>query len=336
MRSYHIDQIGSLDHLACREHEVPVAGPHQVLMRVRANSLNARDYTMIMGEYFLKPRPGLIPLCDGAGEVAAIGPGVTRFKVGDRVAAIFHQGWLSGPRTPEHPRADLGGSLDGMLSEYVLLDEEGLVRIPSNLSFAEAATLPAAGVTAWNALMAHGPLLPGQWVLVQGTGSVAVFAAQFARLAGARVAVLSSSDAKLERMEALGAELLVNHVTHPDWAKEVLRLTARRGVDLVVEVIGDLDKTFRATRIGGQISFVGRLGNKDANVSATPVQLRNLRLIGIGVGSRADFESMVQAIEAHDMHPLILQRFDFDEARAAYEAFGRRSEVGKIVIESHD
>jgi len=334
MLSYHIDDTGSVDDLACRQHDVPMPGPHEVQVRVRANSLNARDYSMLTGQYTLKARRGLVPLCDGAGEVAAVGPGVTRFTAGDRVAAIFHQGWLSGPRMPEHGRLDLGGTLDGMLSEVVVLPEQGLVRIPANLSFAEAATLPAAAVTAWSALAAHGPLLPGQLVLVQGTGSVSLFAAQLARMAGARVIALSSNAAKLERMKALGAEILINYVEHPEWDKEVLRLTDKRGVDLAVEVVGDLDKTFRAVRIGGQVSFVGRLGNQEAMTSLVPVQLRNLRVNGIGVGSRADFENLVRAIEAHDLHPVIHQRFDFADARAAYRAFGTRESFGKIVIES--
>ncbi|HSV84032.1 MAG TPA: NAD(P)-dependent alcohol dehydrogenase [Ramlibacter sp.] len=335
MRSYHIEQAGSIEHLVCREHEVPVPGPRQVQLRIRANSINSRDYSMLLGQYTLKPRAGLIPLCDGAGEVTAVGPGVTRFALGDRVAPIFHQGWLAGPRTPEVPRGDLGGTLDGLLTEYAVIDEQGLVRIPANLSFAEAATLPAAAVTAWNALLAQGPLLPGQTVLVQGTGGVAVFAAQLARLAGARVVALSSSKAKLARMQALGAEVLVNYVENPDWHQEVLRLTGGRGVDLAVEVVGNLDKTFRATRIGGQISFVGRLGNSDATASLVPIQLRNLRMVGVGVGSRADFENLVRAIEAHDLHPVIHQCFPFPEARAAFRAFGERQFVGKIVIE-HD
>jgi len=334
MRSYHIQQSGSLDGLVCRERDQPVPGAFEVLVRVHANSLNSRDYNLLMGDYGMKPRPDMVPLCDGAGEVVAIGPGVTRFAAGDRVAAIFHQGWVAGPRLPEHPRGDLGGSLDGLLADYVVLNEQGWVRIPKNLSFAEAATLPGAGVTAWNALMAHGPLLPGQVVLVQGTGGVAVFAAQLALLAGARVIALSSSDEKLERMKALGVQMGVNYVRTPDWEKEVMRLTDRRGVDLAIEVVGNLDKTFRATRIGGQISFIGRLGDKEANVSLVPVQLRNLRIVGIGVGSRADFENLVRAIEAHDFHPLIDQTFPFEQARAAFEAFGRHGHMGKIVIEN--
>jgi len=332
MRSYHIDQVGSLDHLQCREHDAPEPGPGEVQVRVRANSLNARDLSIMLGTYPLAPKAGTIPLSDGAGEVSAIGKGVTRFAVGDRVAAIFHQGWVSGPRTPEHARLDLGGSINGMLAEVVCIHEEGLVRIPDSLSFEEAATLPCAAVTAWNALTAHGPLLPGQLVLVEGTGGVSVVATQLARLAGARVVALSSSAAKLERMRALGAEILINYVEHPDWEKEVLRLTGRRGVDLAIEVVGNMDRTFKCVRIGGQISFIGRLGNREANVSLSAVQARNLRIIGIGVGSRADFEHLNRAVEAHKLRPVIDQVFGFKDAVAAYRTFEGRKFFGKIVI----
>lgn len=335
MQAYHIEKTGSLDGLVLREHERPVAGPGQVLVRIRANSINARDHSMLMGTYPLKPRAGLIPLCDGAGDVVALGAGVTRFAVGDRVAANMHQGWLAGPRTPEVPRSDLAGTLDGLLTDCAVLNESGLVKIPEHLSFAEAATLPAAGVTAWNALMANGPVLPGQLVLIQGTGGVSIFATQFARMAGARVVALSSSDEKLEALKALGADILVNYTTQPEWDKEVLRLTDRRGVDLAVEVVGDFEKTFRATRIGGHVSFVGRLGNQAATASLLQVQMRNLRVVGIGVGSRSDFEHMVRAIEAARMRPVIHQVFEFSQARAAFSAFGEKRFVGKIVIENN-
>lgn len=335
MQSYHIEQTGSLDGLVLRDHERVAPGPHQVLVRIRANSINARDHSMLMGTYPLKPRAGLIPLCDGAGEVVALGAGVTRFAAGDRVAANMHQGWWAGPRTPEVPRSDLAGTLDGLLTDFAVLNELGLVKIPKHLSFAEAATLPAAGVTAWNALMAHGPLQPGQLVLIEGTGGVSVFATQFAKMAGARVVALSSSDEKLDHLKALGADILINYAAHPDWDKEVVRLTDKRGVDLAVEVVGDFERTFRATRIGGHISFVGRLGNQEANASLLQVQMRNLRVIGIGVGSRSDFENMLRAIEFSDMRPVIHRAFDFSEARAAFAAFGQRQFVGKIVIENN-
>ncbi|QXZ10709.1 NAD(P)-dependent alcohol dehydrogenase [Comamonas sp. Y33R10-2] len=336
MRRYHIEKAESGYRLMVREAKIPAPGPMEVLIRIRANSINARDVSLLSGQYTMPPREGMVPLCDGAGEVVAVGSGVTQWALGDRVAAVFHQAWLAGPRMPETPRSDLGGSFDGLLAEYALIPASGLVPIPAYLSFAEAATLPAAGVTAWSALTAHGPLLPGQSVLVQGTGGVAVFAAQLASIMGARVLVLSSCSSKLKKMQDFCQVEGIDTSEHPLWAKEVLRITQNRGVDLSIELIGKMEQTFRATRIGGAISFVGRLGDSTATCSLVPVQLRNLRVAGIGVGSRSDFLNLLQAMTVHQLRPIIERSFSFLEAKEAFHTFHTPRGIGKFVIEQPD
>jgi NADPH:quinone reductase-like Zn-dependent oxidoreductase len=276
----------------------------------------------------------LVPLSDGAGEVEAVGPEVTRVKVGDRVAGIFMQSWIGGGIDTADPASSLGGAIHGVLAECRVFDQDGLVHLPDHLSFEEGAALPCAGVTAWNALYHDAqPLQPGETVLVLGTGGVSILALQFAHAAGARVIATSSSDAKLEQAKALGASDLVNYRTHPDWEKEVVRLTDGRGVDRVIEVggAGTVPRSIAATRIGGSVSLIGVLtaGNP---FEPTPLIGRSVTLRGLYVGSRRMFEAMNRHIALNRIHPVIDRVFPFEQAKDAYRHLEAAGHVGKIVI----
>jgi NADPH:quinone reductase-like Zn-dependent oxidoreductase len=274
-----------------------------------------------------------IPLSDGAGEVMAVGEGVSRFKVGDRVAGTFFQMWKDGPRWV-HPPA-LGVPLDGMFSEYVVLHEDGVVAIPASLSFEEAATLPCAGVTAWNALMVAGKQVkPGDTVLCQGTGGVSMLGLQFARAAGARVIVSSSSDAKLQKALAMGASDGINYKSHPGWEKEVLRVTNGRGVDHIVEIggAGGLARSFQAIGFGGKIALIGFLAAPEGDPNPYPLMMKGGSLEGIGVGSTKMFEDMNRAIEVNGIKPVIDRVYPFEDAAEAFRQLASGDFVGKIVI----
>lgn len=334
MKVWRIAQAGSIDHLAPAEIETPRPGRRQVLVRMRAASLNYRDLMIISGRYGSgQVRPGLIPLSDGAGEVAEIGPDVTRFGVGDRVAGIFHQAWLAGEITKDSLGSALGGDLDGVLAEYVLFEEDGLVFLPPHLSFEEGATLPCAAVTAWDALFCHRPLQPGQSVLTLGTGGVSIFALQFARAAGARVIATSSSDEKLERVRALGASDGINYRTTPEWHENVLRLTAGRGVDHVVEVggAGTLPRSLAAVRTGGSVSVIGLVAG-GGEINPLVLIPKAVAMQGIYVGSRQTFETMNRAITEHEIHPVIDRTFAFEQVREAYRYLESGAHLGKVVI----
>jgi NADPH:quinone reductase-like Zn-dependent oxidoreductase len=322
-----------IDSLVVRDEPRPRPGRGQVLVRLRAASLNYRDLGVSRGGSARGPAPpNLVPLSDGAGEVAEIGAGVTRVKPGDRVAGIFMQTWIGGDIEPYHVASSLGGSIDGVLADYVVFDHEGLVRVPAHLSFEEAATLPCAGVTAWNALYGGRPLRAGETVLVLGTGGVSVFALQFAHAAGARVIATSSSDDKLARVNGLGARDGINYRNHPEWQVEVQELTGGVGADYVVEVggAGTLPRSMEAVRVGGQIPLIGVLSGGEIN--PTTALRRNLTLRGIYVGSRQMFEAMNRAIELHRIHPVVDRVFDFGHAKDAYRRLQSQAHVGKVVI----
>jgi NADPH:quinone reductase-like Zn-dependent oxidoreductase len=333
MRAYHLPQAGAIEDLTLTARETPRPGRRQVLVRMRAASLNYRDLMVATGRYGKAGvRPGLVPLSDGAGEVAEIGPDVTRVKPGDRVAGIFMQGWIAGPPDESYRATALGGSIDGVLAEYVLFEEEGLVHLPGHLSFEEGACLPCAGVTAWNALTALRPVGPEQTVLLLGTGGVSILALQFAHAAGARVIVTSSSDEKLARAKELGAAEGVNYRTHPDWEKEVWTLTGKRGVDHVVEVggAGTLPKSIAATRVGGAVHLIGVLTG--GQIDPLPVMQKAIDLRGVFVGSREMFEAMNRAVAFHRIQPVIDRVFPFEEAQAAYCHLESQAHLGKVVI----
>jgi NADPH:quinone reductase-like Zn-dependent oxidoreductase len=275
----------------------------------------------------------LIPASDGAGEVAEIGPGVTRVKRGDRVAGIFMQGWLGGEVSPYVARTALGGSVDGMLAEYVVLHQDGVVLLPAHLSYEEAAALPCAGVTAWNALTTW-KLSPGITVLVQGTGGVSIFGLQFAILAGARVIVTSSSDEKLAKAARMGASGLINYRKTADWDQKAVELTDGIGVDHIIEVggPGTFARSMNAVRVGGRISQIGLLTGPEGAVSPMPILGKQIQVQGIFVGSRDMFDAMNRAIALHQMRPVVDRVFSFDQAREAWKYLESGSHFGKVVI----
>jgi NADPH:quinone reductase-like Zn-dependent oxidoreductase len=336
MRCYEITPGKTgLEALRAAERPDVKPGPGQVAVRVRAASLNARDFSILMGRYRSGPvTHPTVPLSDGAGEVAEVGPGVTRLKPGDRVAGIFCQTWIDGAFTPDMFGATLGSPLDGMLADRNVLAESGLVRVPQHLSFEEAATLPCAAVTAWNALVARGGLEAGQWVLALGTGGVSVFALQLAKAAGARVIVTSSSDEKLARAKKLGADHTINYTALKDWDKAVIEATGGRGVDHVVEVggAGTLSHSLAAIRTGGQIHQIGFLAGRETPVDLSAIVGKRAIINGTFVGSRAMFEAMNAAIEASGLKPVVDKTFPFDQAVAAFEYQRSVALFGKVVI----
>ncbi|MBV8610263.1 MAG: NAD(P)-dependent alcohol dehydrogenase [Singulisphaera sp.] len=333
MRAYRIHDYAGLEAFRREELSTPKPGPGQALVRIHATSLNYRDLLVAKGLYSRQLPLPLVPLSDGAGEVVEVGPGVTRVKPGDRVAPSFMQAWIEGGPTEEKAKSALGGTIDGVLAELVVLGQDGLVAVPDHLSFEEAATLPCAAVTAWHALFGEGSIKPGDTVLVQGTGGVSLFALQFARMAGARVIATSSSDEKLERVRALGASDGINYKTTPDWDRRARELTGGRGVDHVVEVggAGTLPRSLNAVRMGGRISQIGILSGA-GEVNPIPILMKNVHVQGIFVGSRAMFEDMNRAIGLSQLRPVIDRVFDFDVARDALRHMESGAHFGKIVI----
>jgi NADPH:quinone reductase-like Zn-dependent oxidoreductase len=313
----------------------PVAGPGQVLIAIRATSLNYRDLMQAKGMYPGPRKQGFIPLSDGAGEVLAAGDGVTQFKPGDRVTANFFQGWASGPPESSGFRgSDLGGTLDGMLAEKVALNASGVLKVPANLSYEEAATLPCAGLTAWHALF-EGTLAahPGCTVLTLGTGGVSIFAFQFAKAAGANVIGTSSDDGKLDRMRKLGFDHAINYKKNPEWQDEVRKLTAGRGVDHVVEVGGStLEKSLRAVAYAGFVHLIGGVGGWTAQVGLTSLMMSGARLRTIAVGSVSMFQAMNRAVESQNLKPVIDEVFPFARANEALARLESGTHFGKLVI----
>ena len=315
------------------ERPEPKPGPHDVLVRLRAAALNYRDHAIVTGSYRYNLDHDTIPCSDGAGDVVAVGANVTRFKVGDRVIPTFFQVWIDG--APPKNRGALGAPLDGTLAECISLHEDGFVAMPKSLSYEEAATLPCAGPTAWNALMNAGARIkPGDTVLCLGTGGVSMFALQFARAAGARVIVTSSSDEKIERARKLGASDGVNYKTHPDWEKEVLALTGGRGVDCVIENggIATLQRSFQCVGWGGKVTLIGVLGGREGSANPHDLMFKSGSMHGIGVGSRASLEQLIQAIEINRIKPVVDRVIPFDQALDAFRLQAHGSYFGKIVI----
>ena len=333
MKRYVIDGEFSIEGLKLEEVEIPKPAFDQVLVRMRAASLNYRDLLVVSGAYTRNLPLPLIPLSDGAGEVFAVGEGVTRWKCGDLVIPTFFQGWIDGRITPDAVPSALGGGRNGVLAEYALFDERGLVALPQQLSFEEAATLPCAGVTAWNCLQS-GSLTCGDTVLVMGSGGVSCFALQFARAAGARVIATSGSDDKAVRLRELGATEVINYRSEPAWEKRVLQMTGGEGVDIVVEVGGGatLAQSIKATRMGGHISLIGVLAGQRGEVNPLPAVMKNIRIQGLFVGSRRMFETMNRAIEMHGIRPVIDRVFPFAEAREALRYLESAAHIGKVVI----
>jgi len=335
MRAFHLDRFQSLEGLVLRERGTPRPGPHEVLVRIRAASVNYRDVMVLRQTYPVPSPPGTIALSDGAGEVVEVGEGVTRVARGDRVAGTYFVGWIDGRLTYEQTRHQLGSSHDGMLADYRVLHEEQLVRVPRHLSFVEAATLPCAALTAWSGINGPRALLPGETVLVLGSGGVALFAMQFAQLFGARTIVVTSTADKADRLRALGATHAIARDEVPEWDARVRELTDGRGADHVVEAIGPstLARSIQAGAFDAQIALMGVFGSQDSTLPGSIFNGRLLSLRRIAVGSRAMFEAMNRAIEAHRLRPVIDRVFAFDEAREAYRHFDTAPHFGKVVID---
>ena len=332
MKVYELNGARGLDSVCLAEREGVVALRGQVVIEMKACSLNYRDLLIVNDNYGgLKP-DHVIALSDGAGEVVAVGADVRRFQVGDRVSATFSSSWIAGPMTASDPRFARGAAVDGVLAEFVACDESSVVHIPDHLSFQEAACLPCAALTAWNALFGPRPLLSGQTVLTLGTGGVSTFAIQFAAVAGARVISTSSSDDKLDVIRELGASETINYRANPEWQDEVLRLTHGRGVDHVVEVGGGgtIDRSVACTAVGGQIHMIGALSAGTLNPRSL-VAWKTLR--GVMVGSRVDHESMNKMVSYHRIRPLIGKVFPFDKAIEAYQFLESGAHMGKVVID---
>jgi NADPH:quinone reductase-like Zn-dependent oxidoreductase len=333
MKAYQIQTAAGIDGLTLLDLPVPKPGAGQVLIRVRATSLNYRDTAVVSGRYPGQILP-MIPLSDGAGEVIEVGEAVTRVQVGARVAGIFFQDWIAGKLTREKIKSALGGAIDGMLAEYVVLNQDGLVHLPAHLSYEEGATLPCAAVTAWQALVDRGRLTAGETVLLLGTGGVSIFALQFAKILGAKVIITSSSDEKLAQAKQLGADETINYKTFPNWDEKVYELTQQQGVDQVIEVggAGTLEKSLRSTGVGGRISLIGVLGGA-GDVNHTQMLMKSIDVQGIYVGSREMFEAMNRAIALHQIKPMIDHVFPLTEAPEAYRHLLSGSHFGKVVIQ---
>ncbi|OCK59175.1 NAD(P)-dependent alcohol dehydrogenase [Bradyrhizobium sp. LMTR 3] len=335
MKCYELQGPSGLDGLALVDKPVPEPGDGQVLVRLRAATLNYRDLITVKGGYGSRQKFPLVPASDGAGVVERVGPGVRGFAAGDRVIGSFFESWIGGEPSEAKMRSALGGAVDGVLSEHRIFPKHALVRTPEHLSDIEAAALPCAGLTAWSAIVKLGGVKPGQTVLTQGTGGVSLFAIQFAKMCGARVIATSSSAAKIERLKQLGADFTLNYKTTPDWGKKA-REWSGKGVDLVVEVggVGTLNESIRATRIGGTIAFIGVLAGPPPSDLRLPLMvMQQQRLQGVTVGSVEDLQAMVDAITTNGMKPMIDRTFRFDQAKDAFAHMESGAHFGKVAIE---
>lgn len=334
MKAYEIQEFG-IDKLSLVERDTPEPGANEVLVRFHAASLNYRDVMVVSGTYNPRMKLPAIPLSDAAGEVVGVGSDVKKWKIGDRVMPIFVQRWFDGETSEEKRRTSLGAGAqwDGVLREYAAFDEESVVAVPDHLSYEEAATLPCAALTAWNALVVSGNIKAGDTVLTLGTGGVSIFALQIAKLFGARVISTSSSDEKIEKLKALGADETINYKTREDWDAAVLEVTGKTGVDHVVEVggAGTLARSLNAVRLGGHIAMIGALTDS-GDFNPITVFMKAIRLQGIFVGSRKMLGDLIRAIELAKLRPVVDRVFDFDEAREALSYMASGKHFGKIVV----
>lgn len=331
MKRVEVSDPSTIDNLQFVERDIPKPRANEVLIRVRASSLNFHDYLVVTG--ILPAKAGTVPLSDGVGEVVETGESVTRFAVGDRVMGVFYPYWIDGPATPEKVRASRGEHVDGFAAEYVAVEADSLTRAPSGLSDVEAATLPCAALTAWRALFVEASIKPGDRILVEGTGGVSIFALQFARMAGAEVIALSSTADKLERLKALGAAHVVNYKEVPEWGKVVRDLTGGTGVDLAIEVVGgDLKQTMTAQKLGGKTSLIGALSRQPIAYTSMMAIVGNRTVSGLTVASRADQEDMVRAIEANGLKPVVDRIFALEEISQAFTYQAGKTYFGKVAL----
>jgi NADPH:quinone reductase-like Zn-dependent oxidoreductase len=333
MKQFEIQKFG-VENLAFVEVDAPRPKYGQVLVRMRAASLNFRDTLVVKGAYNPKMKLPMTPLSDGSGVVEEVGEGVTQWKKGDRVTGCFFNTWADGPPSPAKVGAALGGSVPGVLREFSIFPEEGIIASPASLSDEEAATLPCAALTAWHALFEDKPALPGETVLIQGTGGVSVFALQFAVSAGLRTIVTSSSDEKLARARQLGASDTINYKTTSKWEEVARKLTRGEGVDRVIEVggSGTLPRSLQAVRMAGSVSMIGVLSGVESTLSPLPVLMNSIRVQGVYVGSRAMFQRMSRAIEQHRIKPVIDKTFEWTEVKQALQYMETGQHFGKICL----
>jgi len=335
MKAYEIQGSFGLDNLKLTDRDDPKPGPGQVVVQVKAVSLNFRDLMMVQGMYNPKQPLPLIPCSDGAGEVVAVGDGVDNVKKGDKVCGCFFQDWLSGdPSMDKCAASSLGGPIDGMLAEQVTLAAHGVVPFPEFMSFEKAATLPCAALTAWSALFRKSDLKPGDTVLTLGTGGVSIFALKMAKAAGATVIITSSSDEKLERAKKLGADHTINYKQDEQWGKTAKKITGGRGVDYVIELggAGTLEQSLRAVRLGGHVAMIGVLSGAQQPINVIGILMQEVRVQGIFVGHRESFEDMNRALERNQIKPVISDTFSFEDAPKAFDHMAKGGHFGKIVI----
>jgi len=336
MRVFQIEGGWSFDHLKLSERPQPEPQARQVLIRMHAASLNARDLIVPLRGYGRATGElPLIPVSDGVGTIVAVGAGVTRLKVGDRVCPTYFQGWIGGEPTPERFATSLGGPLDGVMAEFMCLSEDGVVRVPDYLTNEEAATLPCAALTAWSAIAIHAATRPGDHVLIQGTGGVALFAIAFAKLHGSHVTVISSSDKKLEQVRNLGADVSINYTTTPEWSRLARDIAADRGgFDTIIELGGEatLTQSVKSVRLGGTIALIGVLSGLAPTLPLGAIVTRQIRLQGVTVGHRDGFEAMLRAMAQHQVRPVIGKSFPFDGLKAALDEAAKPTGLGKTII----
>ena len=335
MRVFQVEGAWGIEHLKMSARPDPKPGPGQVLLRMRASSINYRDPIVPLKAYGSQSGElPLIPVSDGVGDVIEIGAGVTRVKVGDRACPAYFQTWISGEPNANRLTQSLGGPLDGTMAEFMCLSEEGVVKVPEYLTNFEASTLPCAALTAWSALVECGHIRPGEQLLIQGSGGVALFALQFAKMLGAHVTVISSSDEKIERVKAMGADETINYIETPEWGKAARALTDGRGFDHILEVGGEktLPQSLRCIRPGGTLSMIGILSGAAMSTSLGLIITRQVRLQGITVGHRDGLEAMIRAMSQHLIHPVIDKVFDFEELKESFEYIKTGQQFGKICI----
>ncbi|MBE5202441.1 NAD(P)-dependent alcohol dehydrogenase [Pectobacterium quasiaquaticum] len=328
-RAFSINETIGISGLSVRPAPIPTPAPGEVLVHVRASSLNYRDLIILEGNYNISIPAGRIPLSDGAGEVVAVGQGVTRFKIGDRVTNSFFPEWIDGPFTGKY--SQYSGDVDGWLADYRTVAADSLISIPDSLDFDAAATLPCAGVTAWSAIKG---VKAGDTVLTLGTGGVSLFAVQLAKAMGARVIATTSSDTKAEQLKALGADEAINYKEHPEWSQQVRELTDGYGVNRIVEVggPGTFEQSIKAIAVGGQVSIVGVVAGLQGTIEFMSMFRSHAHYQCIALGSRQDLEDLVRFITEHNIHPIIDSRFAFDDAKLAFERLMTRNVFGKIVV----